>query len=133
MYHAQWLTRANRILSLYISMESPSENLVILATYVVKVYAPNSFAIKIHTYCKNEARHLFKLIAATRYLPTELKAKIDLVIQRNIYFAHPENLLIAMLTDSEPHIRESAVSPDFESQYHPEKWTVTISTSYCKI
>lgn len=108
MSHARWLTRANRILRLYVSTESPSENLVILATYVVKVYAPTWFAIKNHPYCKDGARHLFKLIAATRYLPTELKGKIDPVIQRNSYFAHPENLLIAMLTDTEPHIRELA-------------------------
>ena len=108
MSHARWLTRANRILRLYVSMESPSKNLVILATYVVKVYAPTWFAIKIHPSCKDGARHLFKLIAATRYLPTELRAKIDPVIQRNSYFAHPENLLIAMLTDSERQIRELA-------------------------
>lgn len=30
MSHARWLTRANRILRLYVSVESPSENLVIL-------------------------------------------------------------------------------------------------------
>ncbi|GBN96416.1 hypothetical protein AVEN_10920-1 [Araneus ventricosus] len=108
LYHARWPTRANRILRLYVSVESPSENLVILASNVVKVYAPACFPIKIRPYCKDRGRHLLKLI---RYLPTELKAKIDLVIQRNIYFAHPENLLIAMLTDSEPHIREPVVSP----------------------
>ncbi|GBM64933.1 hypothetical protein AVEN_128977-1 [Araneus ventricosus] len=58
---------------------------------------------------KDGARHLLKLIAATRYLPTQLKAKIDPVIQRKSYFAHPENLLIAMLTDSETKNRELAV------------------------
>ncbi|GBM18402.1 hypothetical protein AVEN_72742-1 [Araneus ventricosus] len=116
MYHARWLTRANRVLLLYVSMEYLYENSVILAMYVFKVYAPTYFAIKIHPYCKDGARHLFKLISATIYLPTELKVKVDLVIQRNSYFAHAENLLIAMLTDSEPHIREPAVSPsDFES------------------
>ena len=49
---------------------------------------------------------MFKLIATSRYLPFEQKAKIDLVIQRNCYFAHPENLLLAMLTNNEPHIRK---------------------------
>ncbi|GBP94598.1 hypothetical protein EVAR_65923_1 [Eumeta japonica] len=33
----------------------------------------------------------------------ELKAVIDLVIQRNAYFAHPENLLLAILTDGQKH------------------------------
>lgn len=39
--------------------------------------------IKIQYFCKNGARHLFKLIPATRYLPTHLKAIIYPVIQRN--------------------------------------------------
>lgn len=49
---------------------------------------------------------LVKLISASRYLSTELKAIIDPVIQRNSYFAHPENLFLAMLTDPQKHIRE---------------------------
>lgn len=56
------------------------------------------------------SRHLFKLIELTRYLSTTLKAVIDPVIQRNSYFAHPENLLLAMMTDSQPCIRELALS-----------------------
>lgn len=108
MSHARWLIRANRILRLYVSIEVPSENLTILATYIVKVYAPTWFSIKIHPTCKDGARYLWKLISASRYLSTELKAIIDPVIQRNSYFAHPENLFLAMLTDPQKHIRELA-------------------------
>ncbi|GBP43074.1 hypothetical protein EVAR_96336_1 [Eumeta japonica] len=108
MSHARWLTRANRILRLYASVETPSENLITLATYIVRVYAPVWFAIKTHPSCKDGPRHLFKLIELTRYLPTTLKNIVDPVIQRNAYFAHPENLLLAMLTDFQPHIRELA-------------------------
>jgi hypothetical protein len=73
MSHARWLTRANRILRLYVSTESPSENLTTLATYIVNVYAPTWFSIKTHPTCKDGARHLWKLIFASRYLSTELK------------------------------------------------------------
>lgn len=45
MSHARWLTRANRVLRLYISTSNPSDKLVTLATYVVKVYAPTWFHI----------------------------------------------------------------------------------------
>ena len=108
MSHARWLTRANRILRLYVSVDAPSVNLITLATYIVKVYAPIWFSIKTHSSCKDGSRHLFKLIELTRYLPTTLKAVIDPVIQRNSYFAHPENLLLAMITDPQPQIRELA-------------------------
>ena len=33
---------------------------------------------------------------------------VDDVIQRNGYFGHAENILLAMLTDNRPHIRELA-------------------------
>lgn len=58
MSRARWLTRANRILRLYVSTETPSENLTILATYIVNVYAPTWFFIKTHPTCKDGARHL---------------------------------------------------------------------------
>lgn len=106
MSHARWLTRANRVMRLYVSTESPSSELTVLATYIVKAYAPTWFAIKTHPSCKDGARHLYQLISSTRYLSTELKAIVDPVIQRNGYFAHPENILLAMLTDSKQHIRE---------------------------
>ncbi|GBP37966.1 hypothetical protein EVAR_84953_1 [Eumeta japonica] len=38
----------------------------------------------------------------------DLKCIVDTVIQRNGYFAHSENLLLAMITDERKHIRELA-------------------------
>lgn len=108
MSHARWLTRANRVMRLYVSTESPSQNLVVLATFIVRAYAPTWFAIKTHPTCKDGARHFYQLVSATRYLPAKLKAIVDPVIQRNSYFAHPENLLLAMLTDPQQHIRKLA-------------------------
>ncbi|GBN98290.1 hypothetical protein AVEN_70106-1 [Araneus ventricosus] len=37
--HSRWLTIAGRILRLYVVTEKPSDNLIILATYIMKVYA----------------------------------------------------------------------------------------------
>ncbi|CAH1100857.1 unnamed protein product [Psylliodes chrysocephalus] len=47
MAYSRWLTTANRILRLYVSTEKPSQNLSIITEYVIKVYAPTWFAIKI--------------------------------------------------------------------------------------
>lgn len=56
--------------------------------------------------CTQGARHLFDTVRMSRYLPEELKVVVDPVIQRNAYFGHPENILLAMLTDERKHIRE---------------------------
>ncbi|GBN98614.1 hypothetical protein AVEN_8127-1 [Araneus ventricosus] len=37
--HSRWLTTAGRILRLYVVTEKPSDNFIILATYIMKIYA----------------------------------------------------------------------------------------------
>lgn len=107
--HSRWLTLANRILRLYVGTESPSENLKTLTEYVVKVYAPIWFYIKLKPSCVDGAKHLWRLIMFSRYLCDEYLKIIDPVIQRNNYYAHPENMLLCMLTDERKHIRELAL------------------------
>src|SRR6218665_3315060 len=105
MYHSRWLTTANRILRLYISKENPDKHLLTLVNYVVKVYALLWFEIKSKPSCTDGSRHLFRMIII---LDTCLRNRRELLIQliqRNSYFAHPDNLLIAIATDERPHIR----------------------------
>ena len=109
MCHSRWLTTASRILRLYVSSEDPDDNLCCLATYIVKVYAPVWFAIKKSPSCLNGPRHYHELIRRSRYLPDNLKAIVDPVIERNGYFAHPENLVLAMIGDPRASVCQSAV------------------------
>ena len=76
---ARWLTTANRFMRLYVSSDHPSEVLLNIITYIVKVYVPKWFAVK-------------KIMHP--------------VIQRNSYFAHPENILLSIVHDDRRHIRE---------------------------
>ena len=107
--HSRWLTAANRLLRLYVSTMDPSAKLIIVVTYIVKVYTPMWFVIKSNPSCKDGARHLLQTIYKLRYLSKELRAVIDPVIQRNGYFAHPESVLLSMLTDDRKYIRELAL------------------------
>lgn len=109
MAHSRWLTCANRILRLYISTVNPSDNLQMLVNYVVKAYAPIWFLIKQKISFKDGAKHVFKMIVYSRFLPDNLRSVIDSVIERNAFFAHPENLLVSMLHDDRDHIRELAL------------------------
>ena len=47
--HARWLTKANRILRLYVSTTTPSYNLKTLAIYLMKVYVPMHFNVKFYS------------------------------------------------------------------------------------
>lgn len=107
--HARWLTTANRILRLYIGTRKPSHNLKALVTFIVKVYAPMWFNIKMEPKCVNGAKHFWKMISLSRYLPNNLRKIVDDTLQRNGYFTHSENILLAMLTDGDDEIRKNAV------------------------
>lgn len=114
--HARWLTAANRLLRLYVTFEKPDDNLKGLVNFICKVYAPSWFEIKIKHSVKDGARHLYNYIRLTRDLPEDYIKIIDPVIARNAYFAHPENILLSMLTDEDAEIRKLAVQRILESR-----------------
>lgn len=107
--HSRWLTKASRILRLYVTTRNPSNNLKILAEYVVKVYVPMYFNIKYFSSVIYGSPLLSKFIHFTKYLPSYLREIIYPVIQHNSYFAHPENVLLAMLFDDRESIRHLAI------------------------
>ena len=101
---ADKLTTANRILRLYMAIENPTDNLVTLATFVMSVYAPMWFHIKTKSACTEGSKHLWRMIKYSRYLEKHMRDAVDEVIQRNGYFGHAENILLAMLADERSQI-----------------------------
>ena len=106
--HARWLTTANRILRLYVSIHEPSQNLIRLVEFVMMVYIPMWFRIKGNPYVQMGARHLHKTANLMKEQSIEVQKVVFPVLKRNGYFAHPENILLSMISDSRPNIRELA-------------------------
>lgn len=106
--HSRWLTTANRILRLYVSTKLPSESMKTIVQYVMKVYAPMWFTIKTHSGCEHGSQNVFKTIELSRSLKADIREIVYPVIQRNAFFAHPENVLLGMMNDDRSHIRELA-------------------------
>ncbi|GBM75725.1 hypothetical protein AVEN_92728-1 [Araneus ventricosus] len=84
--HSRWLTTANRFLRLYVADENPSEDLLALTTFIVKVYEPMWFKIKTKPSVIYGAQHLYQAVVLLRYLSSDLKDVIDPVIKRNGFF-----------------------------------------------
>lgn len=70
------------------------------------MYAPIWFHIKLKPSCVNGSKHFWRLIKFSHYLYEQHLKIIDPVIQRNGYYAHPENMLICMLSDERQQVRE---------------------------
>lgn len=106
--NSRWLTIANHLLRTYIGTKDPAAELIELVTYILNVYAPVWFSIKRNWKCIDGPANLFKLIKESRYLSEENRNIVDESIQRNGFFAHHENLMLAMIRDKKKKIRQLA-------------------------
>jgi hypothetical protein len=91
-----------------VTKESPSQNLEALAKYIMRVYIPMYFNIKYKSSSNYGSVHFSKFIMYSQYLPPNLSSIVHKAIENNAYFAHPENIILAMLYDQRPHIRRLA-------------------------
>ena len=72
------------------------------------VYVPMWFSIKHSSSYANGPKHVFKTIELARTLGKEVSDVVFPVIQRNAFFAYPENILVSMTDDDSSKRRELA-------------------------
>ncbi|GBN61314.1 hypothetical protein AVEN_267104-1 [Araneus ventricosus] len=76
--HSRWLTTASRILILYVSTRNPSDNLMILVAYIMNVYTPVWYSIKMESSITGSSRHLWKTMKYSRYMQKDyLRQVVD--------------------------------------------------------
>lgn len=97
--HSRWFTYENRILILYMSVENTSDALKAIEAFILKSYTPVSFEIKYSKYIM-DGIYRNKLIIAWRS-----KKIIFDAIERNSFFALPQNLMMAMVFDKRGKIK----------------------------
>ena len=109
--HSRWLTLGCRILRYYVSVDEPSSNLETLTKFCLQVYFPSWFEIKLNSQLTCGSKNFFNLVQRILQVPDEAVRKTALkVVQRNAFFAHQENVLIAMLGDNDEEIRMRGVN-----------------------
>ena len=74
---------------------------MILAKFVIKVYAPLWFSIKLRPHCMEGPKHIMNMILLMKYMDSDIKLRLYSIIQGNAFFAHPENILLALLADTQ--------------------------------
>lgn len=113
---SRWLTTASRILRLYVTKPVASAKLKKFAFFVMKVYAPFWFLVKNQPQAIHGSRHLFKYIEWTRPLPKDMQEVVQCSVQKNGFFAHPENILLSMITDEDKAVRVEAYDKIWQSR-----------------
>lgn len=112
--HSRWLTLAIRVLYLYMCYHQLTQDETVklnrLVHFIMTNYGPMWFAIKCKPFITDAPKHVFKQTKLLQLLPSDIINIVKPYVSRSAYFAHPENLLIAMLDDSDETVREKAVN-----------------------
>lgn len=117
LVHSRFLTTANRVLRLYVSKSAPSTKLKSLVNFIVKVYAPMWFKIKSKDSFIMGPRHIFNYVKLVReHVDESFQQSIFNSIKRNAYFAHPENILLSMLYDTDKNVRKMSAEVILETR-----------------
>ena len=112
--NARWITLCNHVLRLYVSAEKPTEELVKLVTFLVKVYIPAWFDIVLNPSILQSPKILQRIAASLDELDQQdfftKEEKEDMVDTYNhsAYACHHEMVLVAMLVDDDLAKRELA-------------------------
>ena len=103
------VTTASRVCRLYVATAKPGNDLYSLAHFVVTNYGPMWFNIKLQPRCTNGSKHLLEQVKLQRLLSESIKKVTWPIVQRNAYWAHQENVLLAMLSDDDEENRKAAI------------------------
>jgi len=111
LYHARWMTLACRVLRLYVSEAKPSKSLVILANFCMKVYFPSWFQIKFHNSISEGAKNYHAIMdRIMKFTDKTTRITALKTLERNSFYAHPENVLLSMLNDEDYEVRSMAIN-----------------------
>ena len=91
------------------STKKPTAQQKELVHLIVNFYIPAYFHIKTHPTIQDGAPNLFFMLTLARELKPGSRATVERVLQGNAFFAHHENVCIAMLADEDEAVRRQAV------------------------
>ena len=106
---SRWNTLWSRSCRVYAGTVSPTYELNRIVTVIVKLSAPMWFHIKCNPKATQGPLNTFKSLQLLRNLNPQEKAVAKKAVQRNAFFAHSDQLLLAMLSDEDEVVRHKAV------------------------
>ena len=123
--HSRWLTLALRINFMYMSCPEPSAELTRLCWFVINVYALLWFSAKVRWRATEGPILTHQAAQLINNLPATEKAIVCPVFERGFsYWAHCEQVLLAMLASQDADIRSRAITKILkirESASEPEQ------------
>ena len=102
---ARWANTAAAIMRLFAQRHLPAEDLQYLVNYIVNVYAPMFFIIKVHCHITMGARLYFLGIQLSKECLAKRGFKfVKRYFEINSYYGHPESVLLAAVYDDDKKV-----------------------------
>ena len=116
-----WNTLWSRVSKAYVATAQPSSQLQRIANMVVKFSVPMWFQIKKYSCMTGDPKNTFVCLQLMKHLNNTKINIVKEVVQRNAFFAHSDQLLLAMCTDRDEAVRREAVNKirKLRDQYIP--------------
>lgn len=108
--HARWLTLAIRLLSAYIHIDSPPDDLKYLVKYIQEVYGPCWFMQKKSNKLSESPGIMHFMIKQMKLQKSDITKTCFENLHYNAFCLLPENLLYAMLCDADHEVRARALN-----------------------
>ena len=113
MCHSRWLTTANRLMRLWVSQHSLEgrelENLRLIVEYIVGIYVPMWFEIKVKHSCVYGPDHVLKQLQLLRLQKKKVQRLVEKHVKRSAWYSHSEAVLQTLLCSSDAAERAFAV------------------------
>ncbi|GBM50349.1 hypothetical protein AVEN_208955-1 [Araneus ventricosus] len=110
---------------------NPNKKFLEIVTYILTVYVVMQYRARTQSSIADGSRHLFQTIYRSKYLSRKYQAVVHSYIQTDTYFALPENVLIAMMTDFRLAVRQdtlhkilSARQDEVENLHHSIRYNI---------
>ena len=104
--HSAWLTLDCQILRYYVSQDKSNRTLVFHTEFCIAVYFPNFFEVEAKNSITDGPRNIFYKIWRVIQFPDNQVRDIALkALRRDVFFAHPEHVIIAMLGNENKPVR----------------------------
>ena len=141
---SRWITCGTRILCLYTRTRKPSKAMKRLVKVALSLYFPGWFKFRHHSHIQDGSKNFYYLVELTQDLPDAAdRETAQKVLQRNSFWAHPENLVVSMMGDKDKEVRREAVNwvkrarEEYDPANHPRQFFTPqvdfCATSYTKM
>ena len=111
--HARWLTTGERLLFLWTRKHNLKgkdlKTLKILVTFCLQFYFKLYFDIKVKHRLTDAPYHIFSSLRILKTQPKKVQDIVSFYIRKSAWYAHPENLLLSLLSSKDKDDRVFAV------------------------